>query len=308
MLLPFIAFLIAAAAFGVAAYILWHHWDKIRLFDPESLKEEQHRQKRAEVIRRRFERMRSDRIQPFKRLGRHIARATSRSYEALFERLQAFEAMYKNVKNPLAAMAPSTRERIKMLLSEGRSLARDLKFADAERRYLEVLALDGRHADAYKGLGQIYLKQKLYPQAKETFEFLVKIKKTDDSVYAGLADIAEAEGNLNQVEAMRIKAVQASPRQAHRHAELAQYYLQQNQLVHAKESAARALDLEKNSAKYTELALEIAIARKDLKEARLRFDRVRLLSEDQARFQSWREKIDTLEAERPTTRSPLTKK
>lgn len=308
MILPLIAFFIAAAAFAMAAYILWHHWEKIRLFDPESLKEEQHRQKRAEVIRRRFERMHSDRVQPFKRLGRHVARAASQSYQAMYERLQAFESMYKNVKNPLAAMAPSTRERIKMLLSEGRSLTRDLKFADAERRYLEVLALDGRQADAYKGLGQIYLKQKLYPQAKETYEFLLKIKKADDGVYAGLAEIAEAEGNMSQVEAMRLKAVQASPRQAHRHAELAQYYLEQNQLVHAKEAATRALDLEKNSAKYTELALEIAIARKDAKEARLRFDRVRVLSDDQTRFQGWREKIDALEREQPTKRTPLTKK
>lgn len=307
MFFPLLAFVIALVAFGIAASILWRHWEKIRLFDPESLKEEQHRQKRAEVIRRRFERMRSDRIQPFKRLGRQISRATSRSYESLLGRLQAFEAMYKNVKNPLAAIAPSTRERIKMLLSEGRSLARDLKFADAERRYLEVLALDGRQADAYKGLGQIYLKQKLYPQAKETFEFLVKIKKTDDSIYAGLADIAEAEGDRHQVEAMRIKAAQVSPRQAHRHAELAQYYLDQNQLVHAKESVTKALDLEKNSAKYTELALEIALARKDLKEARLAFDRVRVLSDDQTRFQTWREKIDALEREAPAPK-PLTKK
>lgn len=308
MVFSLIAFLIAAAAFAVAAYILWHQWEKIRLFDPESLKEEQHRQKRAEVIRRRFERMHADRVQPFKRLGRQMSRAASRSYQSLFERLQAFEAMYKNVKNPLAAMAPSTRDRIKMLLSEGRALARDIKYADAERRYLEVLALDGRQADAYKGLGQIYLKQKLYPQAKETFEFLLKIKKADDGVYAGLAEIAEAEGNWGQAETMHQKAVQASPRQAHRHAELAQYYLDRNQPVHAKEAIAKALDLEKNSAKYTEVALEIALMRKDLREARLRFDRLRVLSDDQSRFQGWREKIDALEREAPPTKSPLTKK
>lgn len=308
MIFSLIAFLIAAAALALVVSILWRHWDKIRLFDPESLKEEQHRQKRAELIRRRFERMRSDRVQPFKRFGRQLARAASQSYQSMYERLQAFEAMYKNVKNPLAAMAPSTRERIKLLLSEGRSLTRDLKFADAERRYLEVLALDARQEDAYKGLGQIYLKQKLYPQAKETYEFLVKIKKADDAVYAGLADIAEAEGNPSQVETMRLKAVQTSPRQAHRHAELAQHYLDRHQLVHAKEAVVRAIDLEKNSAKYTELALEIALERKDLKEARLRFDRLRVLSDDQTRFQAWREKIDALEQTAPASRPPLTKK
>ncbi len=308
MLLTILAFVIALAALGVAGSILWRKWEKIRLFDPESLREEQHRQKRAELIRRRFERMRADRSQPFRRLGRTIARTASNSYQSLYERLQAFETMYKNVKNPLAAMAPSTRDRIKLLLTEGRALVRDLKFADAERRFLEVLALDERQSDAYKGLGQIYLKQKLYPQAKETYEFLMKLKKLDDSVYAGLAEIAFAEGNVTQTEAMRLKAVQASPRQAFRHAELAEFYLEHGQLDRAKESAAKATDLEKNSLKYTELALEIALARKDLKEARLRFERLRLLSDDQSRIQLWREKLGVLEQEHPEPPRPLTKR
>lgn len=308
MILSLLAFVLALAALGIAGSILWRHWSKIRLFDPESLKEEQHRQKRAEFIRRRFERMRADRIQPVKRIGRQVARAASRSYQSVYERLQAFEAMYKNVKNPLGAMAPSTRERIKTLLSEGRSLMRDLKFADAERRFLEVLALDAHLPDAYRGIGQIYLKQKLYPQAKETYEFLVKMKKADDSTYAGLAEIAEIEGNLPQAEAMRLKAVQASPRQAFRHAELAEFYVDQSQFDRAKDAITRAIDLEQNSPKYHELALEIALARKDLQESRLIFDRLRLLSDDQTRSQAWRDKLSSLERESPQSSRPLTKK
>jgi tetratricopeptide (TPR) repeat protein len=308
MILSILAFVLAILALGVAGSILWRHWNKIRLFDPESLKEEQHRQKRAEFIRRRFERMRADRIQPVKRIGRQMARAASRSYQSVYERLQAFEAMYKNVKNPLGAMAPSTRERIKTLLSEGRSLVRDLKFADAERRFLEVLALDAHQPDAYKGIGQIYLKQKLYPQAKETYEFLVKMKKADDGTFSGLAEIAEIEGNIPQAEAMRLKAVQASPRQAFRHAELAQFYVEREQYDRAKDAITRAIDIEQSSPKYTELALDIAFARKDIKEARLTFDRLRLLSDDQSRFQTWREKLETLERTPSPGTSPLTKK
>ena len=62
----------------------------------------------------------------------------------------------------------------KSTIEEARSLARDLKYGDAERKYLEVLGLDKRNVEAYKGLAALYLKQKMLPQAKETFEFLLR--------------------------------------------------------------------------------------------------------------------------------------
>ncbi len=299
MIISFIAFPIAAVSLAVVGSVLWKHWKEIRLLDPLSLKEEQSRKRREDLIQRRFERIRADQMRPFKKMGRELKRMTSNAYQSAYGRLQAFEAMYRNAKSPFASMAPTERERIKTLLGEARALMRDLKWADAERRYLEVLSMDQHQSDAYRGLGQIYLKQKLYPQAKETFEFIQKIKKADDMTYAALAEIAEAEGDLPKAEAMLLKAVESSPRQAHRHAELASFYLSQNQTAKAWPSAKRAADLEPNSAKYLELSLEVSVLLNDLKEARHRYDRLRLLSEDHTKFQSWRDKIEALEATRP---------
>ena len=44
------------------------------------------------------------------------------------------------------------RDRVKVLLGEAR-WSPATSWADAERRYLEVLAIDPRHWDAYKGIG-----------------------------------------------------------------------------------------------------------------------------------------------------------
>lgn len=193
-------------------------------------------------------------------------------------------------------MGPSTEDRIKNLLGEARGFARDLKWADAERRYLEVLTLDKRNIDGFRGLGQIYLKQRLFPQAKETFEYLQKIGKADDTVYAGLAEIALANENIALAERMRMKAVSESPKQAHRHAELAEFYLEQDEPEKAWPEAKTASELEPGSAKYLELSLETAILLGDRNEAKERFQKLRLLIEDQSRFQSWKKKIDELEA------------
>lgn len=295
MYVALIAYVISALALCVMAYFIVRHWKEIRLLDPHSIKEERQKEEREKLITRRFERVTADRIAALKRVGRTIARKTKESYKRTEERLQSFDNLYRKVKSPFSAMAPSQRERIKTLLSEARSLIRDLKWADAERRLLEVLSLDQRQLDAYKLLGTMYLRQKLYPQARETFEFLVKTRKADDATYAGLAEIAKAEGNFQITEAMLVKAVDASPRQPHRHAELASFYIERAAPAKAWPYAKRASELEPGSAKYLELSLETAILLGDRKEARARYNRLRLLSDDPARFQVLKDKIEAIE-------------
>jgi Tfp pilus assembly protein PilF len=141
----------------------------------------------------------------------------------------------------------------------------------------------------------IYLKQKLYPQARETFEFLLKLNKTDDAIYAGLAEISEAEGDLLKAEAHREKAVELGLRQPQRHAELAEFLLRQNRPVEALVPAEEAVTREPESARYIELALETALSAKNAKRARHWYDRYRLMTEDQQRFQAFREKVEKLE-------------
>lgn len=297
MLLTIIFLVVALIAVGVAVSLVVRHWQDIAMLDPSSLKDEQERQRREALILRRFERMRSEKVRPFKRIGRELGQLFDKSYQRLQQRVQTMEALYKTAKQPFAAVAPLTRERIKSLLTEAKSLARDLKWSEAERRYLEALTIDPRHADAYRGLGHMYIKQKLYPQAKETFEFLLRMKKADDATYAGLAEIVESEGRLDEAAALRIKAVSMSPRQPFRHAELAEFWLRHEDPKKALGAAEQAVKFEPTSARYLELSLEAAILVRDRREAERLYDRLRLLTQDSSRFRSWKEKIEAMEEE-----------
>lgn len=294
MFLTIFVFIVALAAAGMAVRIVVRHWNDIALLDPSSLKDERERKRREDLILRRFERMRSEKFRPFKQVGREVGLVLDRTYKRLNERVRSMESLYQTAKQPFAAMAPSTRERIATLLTEAKSLTRDLKWAEAERRYLEALSLDPRHAEAYRGLGFMYTKQRLYPQAKETFEFLLKLKKADDATYAGLAEICEFEGKIDEAKAFRVKAIEASPRQPHRHAEIAEFYLRHEDPKKALVAAEAAAKLEPSSAKYLELSLEAAILLRDRKEAERLYDRLRLLTQDTSRFRSWKEKIEEL--------------
>ena len=285
---------IALIALAIITAVVLKHWKEIRLLDPDSIREEQEKKKRDALILQRFERVTNDGMQPFKSLGTKGVKAAKESYRRMLRRLEALQNFYDKAKTPLAHISPTTKERVKVILDEARSLARDQKWAEAERRFIEVLSIDDRQWDAYKGLGVLYLKQKLYPQAKDTFEFLMKSKKADDICFAGLAEIAEVEGNMTVAEDMRRRAMELRPRLANRQAELAEHYVKVGDATKAWPYAKRAVELDEKSSKYLELSLEVAILLRDRDEARKRYDKLRVLSDDRAKQQAFKDRIDAL--------------
>lgn len=285
---------LAGIAIAVMAAIVFRHWKEIRLLDPKSITEEREREKREELLLKRFERVKADKIIPLKQLAERLVGEGRKTYRSTIARLSELERFYKQARAPFAMLAPSVKERISSLLHDAASLARELKWADAERRYLEVLTIDARSMEAYKGLGMIYLRQKFLPQAKETFEFIVKSKKADDACYAALAEIAELEGNFSRAEEFRRSAVEANPRNASRHAELAQFYLARGNAERARLPAEKCAELEPNSARCLELSVEVAILSGDRNGAKRRYDKLRLISDDQGKLTGLKDRIENM--------------
>jgi tetratricopeptide (TPR) repeat protein len=195
---------------------------------------------------------------------------------------------------PDAHVAEALPEDVQRLLNEAHSFARDEMWSEAENAYLEVLKHDNRQLDAYRGLATLYLSQNQYAQARETFQFLERIHGANDASYAGLAEIAEAEGDLRLAERMRKQAIEQNPKQAARHAELAQFYLKYDSPHYAFAEARRAADLEPDSPGFLELSMEAAILVRDRNEAERRYDRWHLLTTDRQKLQTYRDKIDAL--------------
>ncbi|MDF1497581.1 MAG: hypothetical protein P1P90_06045 [Patescibacteria group bacterium] len=293
-ILIWVAFGIAALSLAAVLYLFIKHWQEIRLIDPSSIKEEKDRLRRDDMVRERFNRLKSGKVEPVKTLYKRAIFSAKTSFHRGYLKLIKLNKFYEQAKRPFSHVAPSQDERIKLLLDEARSLARDLKWVDAEKRYLEILLLDNRNSDAYKGIGLIYLKQKMLPQAKETFDYLVKVKQADDIVYAALADVAVLEKDKRTEEAMRLKAIEIRPRLANRHAELAKFYCTHGYYKEAWPSAKRATDLDPKSGKYQEIALECLIDMGDWAEAKRRYDKLRLIVDDLPKMQKYRERIDAI--------------
>ncbi|USN52239.1 MAG: hypothetical protein H6759_04420 [Candidatus Nomurabacteria bacterium] len=166
-LLAWIALAVLILSLLTIGWLLLMHWGDLRLLDPMTIKEERQKKERQELMNRRFERVSSEQAASLSRAFRGLWKSLRDSYRSFYRRLRALDASYKKVKKihllqwhlPKKIASPT-------LISEAKSLARDTKWAEAERRYLDVLQIDPRSIDAYKGIGQIYLKKKALSASK----------------------------------------------------------------------------------------------------------------------------------------------
>ncbi len=180
------------------------------------------------------------------------------------------------------------------MLREAASVAAGGDAARAERIYVEILKMNPRQGDAYRGLGMLYLLNRQYRQAKETLDYLVRIGGADGEVFAGLGTIAEANGAYTEAEAMRKRALEAEPDAAKRHAELAAFYVRRETPRLAWGLAKKACELDPSSSAYLELSVASAILLADRKEADARYERLRLMGYDRSKLQRLKEKLDAL--------------
>ena len=70
---------------------------------------------------------------------------------------------------------PERRQEVaSTLMEQAEELANEDRFSEAEKRYIDIIALDSNNLEAYEGLAGIYRTQKEWEQASEVLEYLCK--------------------------------------------------------------------------------------------------------------------------------------
>jgi len=280
-MLVWILVLVALVAAAVIAAVFFKHWKEIRLLDPDTIKTEQDRQRRDLEVMQRLDR----RMRQFAKPAQKFARSLRRTYRRAEERLMRASGLDKS-------SGSDTSPAIRSLLKSAVVATENGEFAEAERTYMEILKQDRHQFEAYRGLGALYMQQRAWPQAKETFLFLERIRGCDDGCYANLAAIARQEGKVADAEGWQKRAVEVAPRNAERHRELAELYMANGASDYAWISARRAAELDPSNPRVLELSVRAAILVRDREEAERRYEQLRPLTRDRQLLQSLREQID----------------
>lgn len=190
-----IPIIIIVLCIGAIIWLLWRKLPELRNLDVDSTPREQRRQIKEKIIMQRFDRMRSNKLGGVGKAAGSAIKSISKTGRRAVQRLYALEEYYQKVKQEADGESASDPETLKRLLDEAEELVREEEYIPAEKKYIEVISHSPKNISAYEGLGNLYLKNKSYDQARETFMFTLRIAPDDASVNMSMAELETALKN-----------------------------------------------------------------------------------------------------------------
>ncbi|MFA4941559.1 MAG: tetratricopeptide repeat protein [Patescibacteria group bacterium] len=157
-------------------------------------------------------------------------------------------------------------KKIEELSAQAKEMIGDEEIKEAERKLIEIIGLDSQNIEAFKSLGDLYLENKNYEEAKQTFKHILKLMKDSEEV----AEIGEINFNL----ALANKAA--------------------GNLAESLADIKEALKYAPSNPRYLDTMLEISIIKKDKIFALDALKKLERANPDNQKLEDFREQIKEL--------------
>lgn len=295
-LLPLILVL---ASLGVMIYLVLRRWPQITLLDADTIPEAVEEKKKEKILRDRAKKQTqvqrvawARRMEPLRRFWQMI-QARFRAYVSKVQR-DVVRAEHKKRDKRQEKDPQKVVDDARQWLQQAEAAVRAEEWDKAEEYFIRVIQIDPKHKDAYRGLGQVYLLQKQYAEAKETYGFLHQLDPADDSVLARLGEIAEAENDISGAVEWYEKSVLLNPNAPGRFARLADLFLALNQPETAREAILQAVELEPENPRYLDNMIEIGIMLGDAALAEEGLRQLRTVNPENQKIPIFQEKMRQL--------------
>jgi len=195
MLVWLIPLIIVVVSLVILVIIILPKAKKLKLIKTETLPEARTAGVKEAIILQRIDRLRQERLQGVNNIVGTIWRNFKKFVKKIYRQVQNLEDQYKKMQ------AKELREQGKVvepevidkLLIEAKELIKEEKFLLAEKKYLEILSHDPKNTRVYEMLGNLYIRMKQPHEARQTFDYILKINPSDASVLTSLGEIAMQE-------------------------------------------------------------------------------------------------------------------
>lgn len=276
--------------------IIVRKFPQLTLIDAESLPEEQHRQRKKEIVAARVNRAALEGWQKaVESMMQPLLRIRDR-FRRQFKKLLTIDKQFRN--EGLARAKGERREAVAAkLVAKAEKLTSQEKFGEAEKAYMEALSVDEHCKPAYMGLGALCMSQKRYHRARETYAFLVKLEVKEVC--------GQNAADLMGVPVPRHEAfAEDCPASAAAHAEVAKRYAELAAASQAdgKTTAGRvaletAVAFEPSNPRYLDLLVEACILEGDQERAYEALAELREANPENAKVEVYGERIAALDRE-----------
>ena len=165
---------------------------------------------------------------------------------------------------------------------------------DAEQCFIEVLKLDEKNVEAYRGLGKVYLDLERYKEASAIFKFLLKLSPQDDRALNRLAMASIGQNKYEDAAKALEKAVEINDGLAIRFFDLGRLYQELERPAAALRNFQKASDIEPGNPKYLDQLLEISIITGDRCLAEEAYERLEAVNPDNQKLPEFRERLEEM--------------
>lgn len=132
---------------------------------------------------------------------------------------------------------------LEALLVLGNLYVKEKKYFDARTAFSKALDLNPDYASAIFGMAQAYEQEKNWSASRAGFQRLIHLDPNDSKAYFHLGDIALAEKEIDEALSHFKKATDLDPSQASSHNRLGACYLEMKSFGQAEQEFKKALDL-----------------------------------------------------------------
>jgi tetratricopeptide (TPR) repeat protein len=170
------AFIFIGVCIAAMLSIVVRKFPQLTLINTSVLPKERETRKKKEIIHDRVGRLAAEGWKNFLARVRPVLKGTQTWFRRQYTKVLVLDYKYQAAKPEKRELpASDLRAIVDRLEDEASDLVKAGKAPEAEKKYVEIIRIDPKNLTAYRGLGELYLEAKNYAQAKETFEFLVKM-------------------------------------------------------------------------------------------------------------------------------------
>lgn len=266
-----ISLILILASIATIIAIIIKKFPALAILDVHNMTSEKEAKFKSTIMKARLERDLSRLGGLFGRLFLKLNKSWSKFLQSAHNNLKKVKLSYKaSERLPITEKEKIIRD----LLREASALTKEEEFERAEDKLLEAISLDQKNVWAFFELGGVYEELKKYPEARQTYEYALKLSKQPKS------EVDSEEPEL-------------SPQEIY----FALAWLEKDagNLAAAYDNVLEALEFEPNSPRYLDLILDLSIIRKDKVSALKYFERLAESNPENNKLAEIREEIIALE-------------
>lgn len=279
--------IIIAVCFFYIGYIIYRHLPDLKNLDINSLAELKKADTKAKILQAKLARHGLKFKNQWQKTLTPFGEKIKDRLEKAKNRVAALEAKYQKEKKSVIA-EPLDLEKI---FTEVENLISQEEFNLAEKKLIEVVAVDSKNIKAYELLSDLYFENKNYDQAEEILKYLIKLNTLGNKKGRSLNLKKE---KFDELETDYLNSLGVSAKVAAYYGDLAQIYEIVGRQEKALDVYLKAISIEPNNPKYLDKLIELGIKLGDRSLAKKSLNRLKEINPDNAKLEEFKESIERM--------------